>query len=71
MPSGSNRFSRSWLFGAVAPRIGLQTLTLREEKRLQVFENEVLRKIFGPKRDDQTGEWRILHNDQLQDLYGK
>ena len=36
------------------------TLTLREEKRLQVFENKVLRKIFGPKRDDQTGEWRRL-----------
>ena len=33
------------------------TLTLREEKRLQVFENKVLRKIFGPKGDDQTGEW--------------
>ena len=36
------------------------TLTLREEKRLQVLENKVLRKIFGPKRDDQTGEWRRL-----------
>ena len=47
------------------------TLTLREEKRLQVFENKVLRKIFGPKRDDQTGEWRRLHNNELHDLYGK
>ena len=37
-------------------------LTLREEKRLQVFENKVLRKIFGPKRDDQTSKWRTLHN---------
>ena len=36
------------------------TLTLREEKRLQVFENKVLRKIFGPKKDDQTGEWRRI-----------
>ena len=47
------------------------TLSLREEKRLQVYENEVLRKIFGPKRDDQTGEWRRLHNGELHDLYGK
>ena len=47
------------------------TLTLREEKRLQVFENKVLRKIFGPKRDDQTGELRRLHNGKLHDLFGK
>ena len=46
------------------------TLTLREEKRLEVFENEVLRKIFGPKRDDQTGEWRRLHNSELRDFMG-
>ena len=46
------------------------TLTLREEKSLQVFENKVLRKIFGPKRDE-TGEWRRLHNSELHDLYGK
>ena len=44
---------------------------MREEKRWQVFENKVLRKIFGPKRDDQTGEWRRLHNGELHDLYGK
>ena len=42
-----------------------------EEKRLQVFENKVLWKIFGPKRDDETGEWRRLHNGELHDLYGK
>ena len=47
------------------------TLTLREEKRLQVFENKVLRKIFWPKRDDERGEWRRLHNGELHDLYGK
>ena len=41
------------------------TLTLREEKRLQVFENKVLSQIFGPKRDDQTGEWRRLHNGKF------
>ena len=44
-------------------------LTLREEHRLRVFENRVLRKIFGPKRDGVTGEWRKLHNEELNDLY--
>ena len=44
---------------------------MREEKRLQVFENKVLRKIFGPRRDDQTGECRRLHSSELHDLYGK
>jgi hypothetical protein len=39
------------------------SLTLREEYRLRVFENRVLRRIFGPKRDEVTGEWRKLHND--------
>jgi hypothetical protein len=38
---------------------------LREERRLRVFENRVLRRIFGPKRDDVTGEWRKLHNEEL------
>jgi len=45
------------------------SLTLREERKLRVFENRVLRKIFGPKRDEVTGEWRILHNEELNDLY--
>jgi hypothetical protein len=44
------------------------TLTLREESRLKVFENRVLRRVFGPKRDEVTGEWRKLHNDELNDL---
>jgi hypothetical protein len=39
------------------------SLTLREERRLKAFENRVLRKIFGPKRDEVTGEWRKLHNE--------
>jgi hypothetical protein len=42
---------------------------LREERRLRVFENRVLRRIFGPKRDEVTGEWRKLHNEKLNDLY--
>jgi hypothetical protein len=45
------------------------SLTLREEDRLKVFENRVLRRIFGPKRDEVTGEWRKLHNEELHDLY--
>jgi hypothetical protein len=44
-------------------------LTLREEHRLRVFENRVLRWLFGPKRDEETGEWRKLHNEELRDLY--
>jgi hypothetical protein len=43
--------------------------TLREEHRLRVFENRVLRRIFGPKRDEVTGEWRKLHDEELHDLY--
>jgi hypothetical protein len=44
-------------------------LTLREESRLRVFENRVLRRVFGPKRDEVTGEWRKPHNEELKDLY--
>jgi hypothetical protein len=44
-------------------------LTLREEFRLRVFENRVLRRIFGPKWDEVTGEWRKLHIEELNDLY--
>ena len=42
---------------------------MRGEHRLRVFENRVLRRIFGPKRDGVTGEWRKLHNEELNDLY--
>jgi len=42
---------------------------LREERKLRVFENRVLRRIFGPKRDEVTGEWNRLHNEELNDLY--
>jgi hypothetical protein len=44
-------------------------LTLREEHRLRVFENRVLRRIFGLKRDAMKGEWRKLRNEELRDLY--
>jgi hypothetical protein len=45
------------------------SLTLREEHRLRVFENRVLRRIFGPERDGVTGGWKKLHNEELNDLY--
>jgi hypothetical protein len=44
------------------------SLTLREESRLRVFKNRVLRRIFGPKRDEATGEWRRMHNKELYAL---
>jgi len=42
---------------------------LREERKLRVFENMVFRRIFGPRKDEVTGEWRRLHNEELNDLY--
>ena len=45
------------------------SLTLREECRLRVFENRLLRRIFGSKRDEVTGDWRKLHKEELNDLY--
>jgi hypothetical protein len=50
---------------------GCETLSLilREERRLRVFENRVLRRIFGPKRDELIGEWRTSHNEELNGLY--
>jgi hypothetical protein len=45
------------------------SLTLREEQRLRVFENMMLRRIFGPKRDEVMGGWRKLYNEELHNLY--
>jgi hypothetical protein len=45
------------------------SLKLREERRLRVFENRILRRIFGPEKDEITGKWRKLHNKELNDLY--
>jgi len=42
---------------------------IAEERKLRVFENMVLRRIFGPRRDEVTGEWSRLHNEELNDLY--
>jgi hypothetical protein len=55
----------------LAAMCGCETwpLTLRDERRLRVFENRALRRVFGPKRDDVTGEWRKLHNEELYGLF--
>ena len=45
------------------------SLTVREGRRMRVFKNRVLRRIFGPKRDEVTGEWRQMHNEERSDLY--
>jgi hypothetical protein len=45
------------------------SLTLTEENRLRVFENRVLRRIFGPKRDKEIGEWKKLHSEEVHNLY--
>jgi hypothetical protein len=50
-------------------RCETSSLTLREEHRLRVFENRVLRRIFVPKRGEVTGKWRKLHNEELDGLY--
>ena len=59
-----------WIYRTVV-LYGCETwsLTLREERRLRLFENRVLRRVFGPKRVEVTGEWRKLHNEELSDLY--
>jgi hypothetical protein len=62
---------QSWKWRRAVVLYGCETwsLTLREEHRLRVFENRVLRRIFGPKRDEVAGEWIKLHKEQLRDLY--
>ena len=71
---GSHENYYFWLYAKLFLPVvlyGCETwsLTLREEHRLRVFENRVLRRIFGPKRVGLTGEWRKLHNEELNDLY--
>jgi len=60
---------RTTIFSVVVYGCETWSLTLREERRLRVFENRVTRRIFGPKRDKVTGEWRKLHTQDLNDLY--
>jgi hypothetical protein len=63
------RIYKTIILPVVLYRCETWTLTLKEVHRLKVFENRVLRRIFGPKRDEVTGEWRKLHNEELCDLY--
>jgi hypothetical protein len=58
----------NWPTLILKPNSKTNTNAEREEHSLRVFENRVLRRIFGPKRDEVTGEWRKLHNEELRDL---
>jgi hypothetical protein len=82
LPFGEEFLSSTWLSKTVKIKIyriiilpvvlyGCETwsLTLKEERRPRVFENRVLRRIFGPKRDEITEDWRKVHNEELNDLY--
>jgi len=60
---------RTIIFPVVLYGCETLSLTLREERRLRVFENRVLRWICGPKRDEVTGEWTKLHNEELNNMY--
>jgi hypothetical protein len=63
------RTYKAIILPVVLHRCETWSLTLREKHRLRVFENSLLRRIFGPRRDEATGEWRKLHNEELRDLY--
>jgi hypothetical protein len=63
------RIYRTIIFPVVLYGCETWSLASREEHRLRVFENRVLRRIFGPKRDKVTGDWRRLHNEELHNLY--
>jgi hypothetical protein len=62
------RIYKTVILPVVLYRCETWSLTLREEHRLRVFENRVLRRIFEPRRDEVTGGWRKLHNEELNDL---
>ena len=64
-----NKIFRTIILSVVLYGCETWSLTLREEQRLRVFENRVLRRLFGPRRDGVTGEWRKLHKDELNSQY--
>ena len=64
-----NKIYRTIILPVVLYGYETWSLTLREERRLRVFENKVLRRISGPRRDEVTGDWRRLHNEEINDLY--
>jgi hypothetical protein len=63
------RIYKTIILPVVLYRCETWSLTLREEHRLGAFENRALRRIFGPKRDEMTGEWKKLRNEELHNLY--
>jgi hypothetical protein len=63
------RIYKTIIFLVIVYECETWSLTLREEHRLRVVVKMVLKKIFGPKRDEVTGKWRDLHNEELRDLY--
>ena len=65
----SNEIYRNIIVPVVLYGCETWSLTLREERKLRVFENMVFRRLFGLKRDEVTGEWRRMHNEELNDLY--
>jgi len=65
----NNKIYGNIILPIVLNRDEIWSLTLRENRGLRMFENRVLSRIFGPKRDEVTGEWRRLHNEELYDLY--
>jgi hypothetical protein len=63
------KIHRTTIFPVVLYGCETWSLTLREKRRLRMYENRVLRRVYWPKRDEVTGEWRELHNEELNDLY--
>jgi hypothetical protein len=63
------RIQRTTILPLVLYRCETWSLTIREEHKLRVFENKVMRKIFRPKRDEVMGGWRKLHNEELHNLF--
>jgi hypothetical protein len=64
-----NKIYRTVILPDVGYGFETWSLILREERRLKLFDNRVLRRIFGPERDEVTEEWRTLHNEEPNDLY--
>jgi len=67
--NSKNKIYRTIILPVVLHGCEIWSLTFREERRPRVYENRVLWRIFGPKRDKITGEWGKLHNEELNDLY--
>jgi hypothetical protein len=67
--SPKTRIYKNTFFPEVLYRCETWAQTLREEHGLRVFQNRVLRRLFGPKRDEVIGDWRKLHNEELHNLY--